>query len=136
MFNRRISSNRGLFKRFNYKIMYENRGPFLENVAMRWLKTKGLKVVAREYISSAGGIDLIMLDDSTLCFIDVIYRGSQDIGNIGYNISTSEKKKMIQTASSFVNHQYKYLDHPKRFDALFIEPGIDEPYEMNWVKNI
>lgn len=115
--------------------MYK-RGSFLENVALRWLKTKGLKVVAREYVSSDGGIDLIMLDDATLCFIEVIYRGSQDIDNIDHTISTSEKQKMIQTALSFVNHQNKYLKHPKRFDALFVEPGIDEPYEINWVKKI
>ena len=112
-----------------------NPGTFLENVALRWLKTKGLKVVAKNYLSRAGNIDIIMLDEDTLCFIDVKYRRSQNFDGKDYGIPESGQQKITQTALSFVSRQHKYLNYPRRFDALLIEPGIDEPYEINWIKH-
>ncbi len=119
----------------NTGITNNRKGAFLENIALRWLKTKGLKVVAKNYLSRAGEIDLIMLDGGTLCFIEVNYRGSKDFDGTGYAVPVSNQQIIIQTALSFVNHQYKYLKYPRRFDALFVEPGIDVPYKMNWIKH-
>lgn len=123
-------------RKLNIGITNYRKGSFLENVALRWLKTRGLKVVAKNYISRAGEIDIIMLDGDTLCFIEVKYRGSQDLDGTDYGIPVSKQQKIIRTALSFVNHQYKYLKYPRRFDTLLVEPGIDEPYEMNWVKHV
>jgi putative endonuclease len=106
-----------------------------ENIALRWLKARGLKTVAKNYHSRAGEIDLIMLDQESLCFIEVKYRTSQDFGGAAYSIPRSKQQKIIQTALSFISHQTKYRKYPKRFDALLIEPGIDEPYDVNWIKD-
>ncbi len=113
-----------------------NPGTFLENIALRWLKTKGLKVVAKNYLSRAGKIDIIMFDDDTLCFIEVKYRGSQNFDSTDYAIPVSEQQKITQTALSFVSRQHKYLNYPRRFDTLLIEPGINELYEINWIKHV
>ncbi len=100
-----------------------NPGSFLENVALRWLKAKGLKVVAKNYLSRVGKIDIIMLDDDTLCFIEVKYRRSQDFDETDLNIPASEQQKITQTALSFVSRQHKYLNYPRRFDALVARPA-------------
>jgi putative endonuclease len=111
-------------------------GTFSENVALRWLKKKGLRVVANNYRSSAGKADIIMLDGRTLCFIEVKYQGEQEIDALAHILSADEQQKMIQAASSFVSHQRKYHNYPRRFDALIIRPAMDEPYEINWIKQV
>lgn len=120
----------------NNRIMINYTGGYLENVALRWLKARGLKVVAKNYLSRTGEIDIIMLDGDTLCFIDVTYRVSQDFDGTDYAIPASKQQQIIQTALSFVSRQHKYLDYPRRFDELLFEPGIDEPYEINWIKQV
>jgi putative endonuclease len=109
---------------------------FLENVALRWLKARGLKVVAKNYLSRAGEIDLIMLDGDTLCFIDVEYQASHDSDSTDYSFPESKRQKIIKIASSFVNHQNKYLKYSTRFDALFVQPDIDQSFKINWVQDL
>ena len=113
----------------------KQRGQYFENVALRWLKTQGLKMVAKNYHSRVGEIDLIMQDNEALCFIEVKYRSSQSFGGAAYSIPHSKQKKIIQTALSFVSHQPKYGQYPMRFDALLIEPGRGDSNEINWIKN-
>ncbi len=112
-----------------------NNGAFLENAALRWLKAKGLKVVAKNYLSRAGKIDLIMLDGQTLCFIDVEYRVNQDFNSAEYGVPSSKQQEIIQTAASFINHQNKYLKYSRRFDVLIVEPDIASSFKMSWIKN-
>lgn len=111
-------------------------GTFLENAALRWLKTKGLRVVAKNYRSSGGKVDLIMKEGDNLCFIVVKYLGLQEYHEHGDKLSKSEQQQMIKGADSFTIHQHKYYHSPRRYDALIITPGADDPYEMNWIKEV
>jgi putative endonuclease len=113
----------------------KDKGSYYENIALRWLKAKGLKLVAKNYHSRSGEIDLIMLDQKTLCFIEVKYRASQAFGGAAYSITLSKQKKITQTALSFINQQNRYRNHAKRFDALLIEPGLNDTEDMQWIKN-
>ncbi len=80
-----------------------NPGACLENVALHWQKLKGLKVVTKNYLSRAGKIDIIMLDDDTLCFIDVKYRRNQDFDSADYGIPVSGQQIITKTVLNFVN---------------------------------
>jgi putative endonuclease len=111
-------------------------GAFLENIALRWLKARGLRVVANNYVCSSGKIDVIMLDGKTLCFIDVKYPGHPDFRGPDSDPPVSDQQKMIQIAASFVSHQRKFLNYSQRFDTLIVKPGVDEPYEMEWIKDV
>jgi putative endonuclease len=113
-----------------------DKSGYLENLALRWLKARGLKVVAKNYLSRAGEIDIIMLDGDTLCFIDVEYRVGRDFDSTDYSIPEFKQQNILQAASSFVNHQNKYLKYSRRFDALFVEPCLDKPFKMNWIKAV
>ena len=111
------------------------KGLYFENIALRWLKARGLKTVARNYHSRAGEIDLIMLEKSNLCFIEVKYRRNADFGGAAYSIPKSKQEKIIKTALSFISHQPKFGKYSMRFDALLIEPGLRQANEVNWIKD-
>jgi len=113
------------------------KGLYYENTALRWLKAKGLKVVARNYHSNHyGEIDLIMLDQQTLCFIEVKIRKDNAFGGTAYSIPRSKQQKIIRTALSFLKQQGKYNKYAMRFDALFIQPGpLSRGDDIEWIKN-
>src|SRR3569833_1475171 len=64
-------------------------GQSAESRAPAFLKTQGLKLVARNWRSRFGEIDLIMQDDSTLVFIEVGLGGRSDLGSAGDRASIS-----------------------------------------------
>ena len=75
-----------------------------------------------------------MLENKTLCFIEVKFRNTQAFGGAAYSISKSQQKKIIQTALSFLSQQNKYRQLPKRFDALLIEPGPGAENDVQWIQ--
>lgn len=88
-----------------------------------------MKLVARNYRSRFGEIDLIMRDSDTLVFVEVRLRGSQDFGGAAASIDSRKQAKLISTAQLYL----ATLAHipPCRFDAVL----LDSPDNVEWVKN-
>jgi putative endonuclease len=93
------------------------------------LQQRGLKLVARNYRSRFGEIDLIMRDGETLVFVEVRLRGSKDFGGAAASIDARKQAKLISTAQLYL----ATLAHipPCRFDAVL----LDSPDNVEWVKN-
>ena len=108
---------------------HRNKGLFYEQQALHWLQQQGLELVAQNYHSRFGEIDLIMLQSDTLCFIEVKYRQSANFGGAAYSIPPSKQKKISQTALSFIASHPRYQQHAYRFDALLIQSQQTE-----WIK--
>jgi putative endonuclease len=88
-----------------------------------------LKLVARNYRSRFGEIDLIMRDSETLVFVEVRMRGSKDFGGAAASIDARKQAKLISTAQLYL----ATLAHipPCRFDAVL----LDSSDNVEWVKN-
>lgn len=93
------------------------------------MQQRGLKLVARNYRSRFGEIDLIMRDGETLVFVEVRMRGSKDFCGAAASIDTRKQAKLISTAQLYL----ATLAHipPCRFDAVL----LDSPDNVEWVKN-
>lgn len=101
-----------------------------EAVARDYLKTRGLTLVKQNFSSRFGEIDLIMLDEQTLCFIEVRYRQSASRGGAAASITRSKQQKIIKTAQFFLLNEPKYQAYRMRFDTLLIE----QRDQLNWIK--
>ena len=91
-------------------------------------------MVANNYQSSAGKVDIVMLEKNTLCFIQVRHERYYDPEKPSIDITSHEQRATFYTAESFVNHQRRYSRYTQRFDVLVISPGSDDPYEFHWIK--
>ena len=107
-----------------------------ENVAKSYLQQQGLSLVEQNFSSRFGEIDLIMLDASTLCFIEVKYRSSDSHGGAAASITASKQRKIIRTAEYFLARFPHYQKNRMRFDAVFISRHSSLPAAdtVNWVK--
>jgi len=114
----------------------KDKGLYFEQQALNWLQQNGLKPVQQNFHCRSGEIDLIMLHQDTLCFIEVKYRKNNAFGGAAYSIPKSKQRKIIKAALTFIVSHKKFQQHNYRFDALFISPEDklkDNAFE--WIQN-
>jgi putative endonuclease len=90
-----------------------------ERLAARSLKRRGHRIIARNYRSPAGEIDLITQDDETLVFVEVKTRTSDDAADLQEAIGPTQRRRIEHAARYFLMRQSAH-DHPCRFDVITV----------------
>ena len=114
----------------------KRKGLHYENQAKNYLLQHGLVLLKQNYHCRFGEIDLIMLQQGVLCFIEVKYRNSVAYGGAASAISTQKQKKIAKTAMFFIAENDRLKQHSMRFDALLMQQqaGNQSP-DINWIQN-
>ncbi|MCU7811673.1 MAG: YraN family protein [Candidatus Thiodiazotropha sp. (ex Notomyrtea botanica)] len=107
------------------------QGRTAESSALKYLESRGLRLVARNYRSSGGEIDLIMQQNDSLVFIEVRYRKSSRFGTAVESVTPSKQRKLLLTAGHYL--QEKGSQAPCRFDVVGIS-GKNQT-EIEWIQD-
>lgn len=114
----------------------KRKGLHYENQAKNYLVEHGLALLQQNYHCRFGEIDLIMLQQEVLCFIEVKYRNSMAYGGAASSISTQKQKKIVKTALFFIIENEKFKQRSIRFDALLIQQQADnKSADIDWIQN-
>ena len=105
-----------------------------EHLAERFLCSKGLKTLQRNFNCRVGEIDLILRDGSTLVFTEVRYRSSDTYGGGAESVSSSKQRRIIRAAQKFLQTHPQHPDQVCRFDVVSISGTTGRP-ELNWIQN-
>ena len=102
-------------------------GSVAEDEAARFLTRQGLDIVARNYRTRFGEIDLVARDGATLVFVEVRMRSSDRFGGAAASIDGRKKNRIVAAARQFLAR----LAHepPCRFDVVTLDG--DTP---NWLR--
>lgn len=112
------------------------KGLQYENEAKDYLLQRGLTLLKQNYQCRFGEIDLIMLHQDVVCFIEVKYRNSMRYGGAASAISPQKQQKIVKTALVFITQNNRYKQHSMRFDALLMQQqGGDENPGIDWIKS-
>lgn len=97
-----------------------------ENLAVTFLKKKGYKIIARNYKTFIGEIDIIAKDGDITVFIEVKTRINDSFGYPFEAVNTKKKKKLKNLALLYLKN--KGDESPVRFDVLsiFMNNGKEE----------
>ena len=103
-----------------------------ERAAARYLRRRGLRVLARGYRTRYGEIDLIARDGDTLVFVEVKARRR----GVPAEAVTAEKQRRITLAALHFLRRYGLLEVRCRFDIVAIvwPDGRGEP-EIQHIPN-
>jgi len=112
----------------------KRKGLQYETLARAHLQKQGLKFLQGNYHSRFGEIDLIMLDGSTVCFIEVKFRKRLDFGGAANTIPISKQQKIIKTAQIYMSENKKLAKRAMRFDALIMQQD-DQDLNINWIRS-
>lgn len=115
-------------------LLTNKRGQWAERLAEDYLSKHGLELVQRNYSFQRGEIDLVMLDNNTLIFVEVRYRKNDQFGGSIESIDYKKQNKLQITAQHYLQNNDRFHDHPCRFDAVLISGESSQP-SINWIKN-
>lgn len=90
-----------------------------EDVAAKFLKRKGYRILARHVDSPLGELDIIAVDGRTIVFVEVKTRSSTDAGHPADAIDERKERRMTQAALAYLKAQ-GLLKYSARFDVVAI----------------
>ena len=106
-----------MFWQLNLK---NNQGAAAESQALKFLKRQGLRLIERNYACRAGELDLIMLHQSTLVFIEVRSRSTSGYGSAAETINLTKQNKIRKTAAHFLQSFPDHRHRLCRYDAILL----------------
>lgn len=112
-------------------------GQKAEETAIDFLRTKGFQLVAQNYHSPVGEIDLVVIQDRLLVFVEVRFRKSGIFGNAASSITPSKQRKIIQTSAIFLQSFPEFESHDCRYDVIAIDRYTKtsrEHLKMSWIE--
>ena len=120
------------------KAAHLQQGEDAEVACLTHLKSKGLKLVDRNFNCRQGEIDIIMLDNKTLVFVEVRFRKNNNFGGGLESITTAKQNKLRRTAELYLQQNSQYQN--ARFDVVSMsktsQANSDKTeYTFDWIEN-
>lgn len=103
-------------------------GSIGEDMAVEFLKSRGVKILERNYQNRFGEIDIIGREDNTLLFIEVKYRKNESFGYPLEAVGFVKREKIRKMAKFFLNENH-YYHYNIRFDCIGIIGS-----QIEWIK--
>src|SRR5215510_9386483 len=97
-----------------------------EDLACAELLRRGYAIVERRYRTRFGEIDIIAKDGSTIVFVEVKTRMTQDFGGASAAITARKQRRVARMAVDYLARQ-KLHECPCRFDVVAIDFQAAEP---------
>ncbi|MCL2566992.1 MAG: YraN family protein [Alphaproteobacteria bacterium] len=118
-----------MIKLFNIKTSY-SLGKSSESRAAKYLKKCGWQVIAMNYKTKFGEIDILAEKDNTLVAFEVKYRENEEA--LPYVISDKQQKRIQNALLFFQQNNSKYNDYYMRFDAVLLSKSSINHIENAW----
>jgi putative endonuclease len=110
-------------------------GERAEQIALEHLLQHKLRYLQRNFHCRSGEIDLVMLDDGCLVFVEVRFRTRSSFTTAALSIGAAKQRKIIRTASYFIGGRRRYANATVRFDVVGIDGAKSGQYTIQWIKD-
>ncbi len=99
----------------------KNLGDSGERVAALLLQQRGYRILARNYRTRRGEMDIIAEDAQGLAFVEVRTRRGRAFGSPEESLTLRKRRRLIAVAQEFVATHPRYADCAWRIDLVAIE---------------
>jgi putative endonuclease len=110
------------------KTARQEAGARAEEVAARFLAAQGLEIIARNFRTRLGEIDVVARDGGTLVFVEVRLRTREDFGGALESIDERKQSRIARAANGYLGARGG-REPPCRFDVITVEGR-----EARWIK--
>lgn len=110
-----------------------NTGKLGEDLAYKFVQGLGYKILARNFRTRGGEIDIVAVDGDTLVFIEVKTRSSDRFGTPEDAIN-SHKLRFIERAGKFFRFGRDNLPEAERIDVVAVDLSGEKP-DIRHTKN-
>ncbi len=112
-----------------------------ETVAANYLMSLGYKVVARNFRSKYGEVDIIALDGEVYAFVEVKMRADTEVqshyGRPLRAVNAQKRQRLLMTAKEYIREN-SLRGHPARIDVMEIYKSEHEDcvsFRINYIKH-
>jgi putative endonuclease len=97
-----------------------------EEIAAKYLKKKGYKILKRNYAAPSGEIDIVARDGGTVVFVEVKARTDDRFGLPAEAVGSKKQQKLRSVALHYLQKLRK--QPPARFDivSVYVKDGGEE----------
>jgi putative endonuclease len=96
-----------------------------ERAAARFLKRQGYRILARNYFSRHGELDLVAIDSGCVFFVEVRSTGTSNLTKTAASVDLVKQRRLTNLALHFLKKQ-RLLHCPARFDVLILSWPADQ----------
>ncbi|MEW6585423.1 MAG: YraN family protein [Nitrospirota bacterium] len=104
-----------------------------EDLAVKFLKKKGYRIIERNHKTPLGEIDIIAQDGVMTVFVEVKTRAGTAFGHPFESVHEKKRQKLRKLALLYLKKQP--AETPARFDVLSIVLKGDSTYEVEHIKD-
>lgn len=108
-------------------------GAAFEERACKELERAGLNVLARNYTTRYGELDLVMRHGDVVVFVEVRHRLRAGHGDALASITAAKQARLVQTAQLWLAAHPKHAHRACRFDVVSYDGPADHA-TMNWLQ--
>jgi putative endonuclease len=101
------------------------RGEEAEECAARFLARQGLEIVARNYRTRFGEVDVVAREGATLVFVEVRARTSSAYGGAAASVDTRKQRRIVAAARHYLARLG--VEPACRFDVLTLQGAQSTP---------
>ena len=112
----------------------KSSGRDAEDAAARHLRSRGYKILERNYATVLGEIDIVALDGEVVCFVEVRSRTAEEFGSALELLTVAKQRRVTRAALAYM--KAKRLEGAEvRFDFAAVEPQADGQYRVTLIEN-
>jgi putative endonuclease len=111
------------------------RGAAAEDLAVAYLDTQGVHIVARNVRCKGGEIDIVCLDGAYLAVIEVRQRAPGRFGGALASVTPAKQRKIIRAARYVLQSSVSLRSRLMRFDVIGVEGLPEGAHEISWIKD-
>lgn len=106
-----------------------------EDLAARWLRARGWRIVARNARFRGGELDIVALDGGQLVFVEVRRRSNPRFAGAAASVGYRKQQRLLRAARLFLQRHPRWASLPCRFDVIAFEPrqSCADP-EPRWIR--
>lgn len=110
-------------------------GNAAEQIALDYLLSQNLRLLARNFQCRLGEIDLIMLHNDCLVFIEVRYRKANSFASAAASVDRRKQRKLIKAASCYLGRHRHLGDSVIRFDVVALDGPTQSQSKLQWLQD-
>lgn len=96
-------------------------GQAAEEAARRHLRRAGYRLLAQNFRSRVGELDIVAIDGDALALVEVRYRSRRDFGGPAASITAAKQARLARAAQAFLKSHPELARLPARFDVVEVE---------------
>ena len=107
--------------RTNNKVNTRKKGTAGEQQAASLLENEGYTIIAKNYRSKRGEIDIVATYEESIVFIEVKSWQVYQLEDLAYVIGPEKRRRIIATSMVFLSKHREYSHYTVRYDVVFLD---------------